>query len=86
MSNYKSEVPKLELDPDFKHFFEDFYATSDTPEAHEHYVKYFTEDATLIMASKKVKGSDGTYSPPYPISPPTVPLFKYLMLTLQQRS
>ncbi|KAF1918964.1 hypothetical protein BDU57DRAFT_124640 [Ampelomyces quisqualis] len=57
MSNYKSET-QLDLDPDFKSFFEDFYATSDTPDAHEHYVKYFTDDATLIMASTKVHGSD----------------------------
>ncbi|KAH7082141.1 hypothetical protein FB567DRAFT_530664 [Paraphoma chrysanthemicola] len=55
---YASEYPKLDLDPDFKSFFEDFYATSDTPDAHEHYVKYFTDDATLIMASKKVKGTE----------------------------
>jgi hypothetical protein len=60
MHNYKSET-QLDLDPDFRTFFEDFYATSDTPEAHEHYVKYFTEDATVIMASKKVKGSDGAF-------------------------
>ena len=58
MHDYKSET-QLDLDPDFKLFFEDFYATSDTPEAHEHYVSYFTGDATLIMASKTVKGSDG---------------------------
>jgi hypothetical protein len=62
MHNYKSET-QLDLDPDFRTFFEDFYATSDTPEAHEHYVKYFTEDATVIMASKKVKGSDGSWPP-----------------------
>jgi hypothetical protein len=59
MSNYRSET-QLDLDPDFKSFFQDFYATSDTPDAHEHYVKYFTPDATLIMASKKAVGEDGT--------------------------
>lgn len=59
MSNYKSET-QLDLDPDFKSFFEDFYATSDTPDAHDHYVKYFTKDATLIMASRKAEGSEGT--------------------------
>jgi hypothetical protein len=58
MSNYRSET-QLDLDPDFKSFFQDFYATSDTPDAHEHYVKYFTPDATLIMASKKAVGEDG---------------------------
>lgn len=59
MSNYISET-QLDLDPDFKSFFQDFYATSDTPDAHEHYVKYFTKDATLIMASRKAEGSEGT--------------------------
>jgi hypothetical protein len=58
MANYMSET-QLDLDPDFKSFFQDFYATSDTPAAHEHYVKYFTDDATLIMASKKAQGSTG---------------------------
>ncbi|KAH8707604.1 hypothetical protein GQ44DRAFT_830925 [Phaeosphaeriaceae sp. PMI808] len=58
MSHYKSEYPKLDLDPAYKSFFEDFYATSDTPDAHLLYTKYFTDDATLIMASKKVKGTD----------------------------
>ncbi|KAH7392044.1 hypothetical protein DE146DRAFT_128983 [Phaeosphaeria sp. MPI-PUGE-AT-0046c] len=57
MSNYISET-QLDLDPDFKSFFQDFYATSDTPDAHEHYVKYFTKDATLMMASRKAQGSD----------------------------
>jgi hypothetical protein len=64
MSNYMSET-QLDLDPDFKSFFQDFYATSDTPDAHEHYVKYFTDDATLIMASKKVQGSEGHLTKPY---------------------
>ncbi|KAH3947661.1 hypothetical protein HBI56_186760 [Parastagonospora nodorum] len=58
MSQYHFETPKLDLDPNFKTFFQDFYATSDTPDAHEHYAKYFTDDATLIMASKKVEGHD----------------------------
>jgi hypothetical protein len=69
MSNYHFETPKLDLDPNFKTFFQDFYATSDTPDAHEHYAKYFTHDATLIMASKKVQGYDGDtpLPPPVPI-------------------
>jgi hypothetical protein len=64
MSTYRSET-QLDLDPDFKSFFQDFYATSDTPEAHEHYAKYFTDDATLIMASKKVVGAEGTSASHY---------------------
>lgn len=59
MSAYASEYPSVEFDSAYKEFFEQFYATSDTPDAHEEYVGNFTNDATLIMASKKVKGSDG---------------------------
>ncbi|KAH7382356.1 hypothetical protein BKA66DRAFT_441924 [Pyrenochaeta sp. MPI-SDFR-AT-0127] len=58
MSAYTSEYPSLDFDTAFKKFFEDFYATSDTPDAHDKYIEYFTKDATLIMASKKAKGSD----------------------------
>jgi hypothetical protein len=59
MSAYTSQYPAVEFDPAYKKFFEEFYATSDTPSAHEDYVQYFTKDATLIMASKKVVGSEG---------------------------
>jgi hypothetical protein len=59
MSAYASEYPSIEFDSAYKKFFEQFYATSDTPDAHEKYVENFTDDATLIMASKKVRGSDG---------------------------
>jgi hypothetical protein len=62
MSTYASQYPAVEIDPAYKRFFEEFYATSDTPDAHEDYVQYFTRDATLIMASKRVSGSEG--SPP----------------------
>ncbi|KAF3036297.1 hypothetical protein E8E12_004198 [Didymella heteroderae] len=58
MSAYASEYPSVEFDSVYKEFFEQFYATSDTPDAHEKYVENFTDDAILIMASKKVKGSD----------------------------
>lgn len=60
MSAYASEYPSVKIDSSYKEFFEQFYATSDTPDAHEKYVENFTDDAILIMASKKVKGSDGT--------------------------
>ncbi|KAF1924534.1 uncharacterized protein M421DRAFT_424670 [Didymella exigua CBS 183.55] len=58
MSTYASEYPSVEFDSAYEKFFEKFYATSDTPDAHEKYIENFTSDATLIMASKKVKGSD----------------------------
>lgn len=61
-SPYSSEYPaNIPFDAAYKRFFEDFYAVSDTPDAHEEYVRFFTEDATLIMASRRVVGRDGTY-------------------------
>ena len=42
-------------------FMEDFYRTSDTESLHEKYVKSFTEDATLIMGPKEVKGASGMF-------------------------
>jgi len=41
-----------------KAFFEEFYKTSDTPDAHEKYADSFTKDATLVMASKKGVGRE----------------------------
>ncbi|KAL5115397.1 hypothetical protein ACEQ8H_006697 [Pleosporales sp. CAS-2024a] len=56
MSNYHFETPSLDMDPKVQTFFQDFYAASDAPHAHEQYAQYFTHDATLILASKKVQG------------------------------
>lgn len=60
MTSYASDYPQVEIDADVKKFFEEFYQTSDTAGAHEKYADAFTPDATLIMASKKVKGRDGS--------------------------
>jgi hypothetical protein len=59
MSAYASEYPLVEFDVAYRKFFEDFYSVSDTPDAHDKYAEYFTKDATLVMASKTVRGSDG---------------------------
>jgi hypothetical protein len=62
MSSYTSEYPSgSDFDSEYKSFFERFYETSDTPGAHEKYSKQFTQDATLIMASKKVQGREGMH-------------------------
>ncbi|THX08699.1 hypothetical protein D6D18_01565 [Aureobasidium pullulans] len=59
MSSYASEYPAGDkFDPEYKAFFEQFYETSDTPSAHEKYSNQFTQDATLIMASKKAQGRE----------------------------
>lgn len=63
MSSYTSEYPSVPFDPAFKKFFEDFYAISDDPNAHDTYVQQFTKDATLIMASKTGQGSEGNLLP-----------------------
>jgi hypothetical protein len=60
MSAYASEYPPLEFDVAYKEFFEGFYRISDTPDAHDKYVQHFTKDAVLVMASKRVQGSNGT--------------------------
>lgn len=48
------------VDPKIASFFEQFYSISDTPDAHEMYAEQFTEDATLVMASKTARGMEGT--------------------------
>lgn len=61
MSLYASDYPRdVQFDAEFKAFFENFYKLSDTPGANEEYAAQFTENATLIMASNKVVGRDGT--------------------------
>ena len=76
MSAYASEYPSVDFDAAYKKFFEDFYATSDTPDAHEKYIENFTQDATLIMASKKAQGSDGMLCGIYPILDPWLMEFR----------
>jgi hypothetical protein len=64
MTSYASSYPSISFDPAYKQFFENFYAISDDPKAHEQYAEQFTQDATLVMASKRVKGTAGWF-PPY---------------------
>jgi hypothetical protein len=52
--SYSSQYPlEVVVDEGMKAFFEEFYKTSDTLDAHDKYADSFTGDATLIMASKK---------------------------------
>lgn len=61
--SYKSEYPAgVQVDDGIKAFFEEFYKTSDTPDAHEKYADSFTKDATIIVASKKAVGAEGMNS------------------------
>lgn len=84
-SSYKSEYPALDLDPAYKAFFEEFYKVSDTPDLHEHYTTFYTPDATLIMASKKVVGTKGSdISIPIPICT-TIPTYHHFQLRSQSR-
>ena len=58
-SQYVSDYPSLAIDPAIPNFFETFYHISDTPDAHEQYVDAFTDDAVMVMASKKAEGKEG---------------------------
>lgn len=65
MSNYKSSFPEGQQEPALAQFFEQFYAISDTPDGHEKYAAQFTENATLIMVSKKVQGRSSMWKSLY---------------------
>ncbi|KAG0646719.1 hypothetical protein D0Z07_6239 [Hyphodiscus hymeniophilus] len=57
--SYASEYPPgVQVDEGIKAFFEEFYKTSDTPDAHDKYADSFTDGAVLVMASKRVQGRD----------------------------
>ena len=61
MSQYTAKVPSGDLvKPEIRSFYESFYAVSDTPDAHEKYATFFTQNARLIMASNEANGRDGT--------------------------
>jgi len=56
MSTYKGETPS-QTDPRITQFFQDFYAMSDDPteSTHESYARAFTDDATVIMGTKRAQ-------------------------------
>lgn len=58
-SQYTAELPAIPIDPTIPKFFENFYHISDTPHAHERYADSFTDDATMILASRKAVGREG---------------------------
>ena len=60
-SQYTPELPSIPIDPSIPQFFETFYQISDTPDAHDRYVEFFTDNATLIMASTKAVGKEGWF-------------------------
>ncbi len=58
--SYKSDYPPgVQVDDGIKSFFEEFYKTSDTPDADDKYADSFKRDATLVVASKKGVGREG---------------------------
>jgi hypothetical protein len=62
--SYASEYPpNTAIDPQIVRFFEAFYKTTDinTAAAHEEYVNNFTKDAIFIMASRTVRGHEGSF-------------------------
>jgi hypothetical protein len=68
-SSYQSKFPpNTPVDGGIAEYFENFYKTSDTPDAHEKYVESFTRSATMIMASKISEGYDGKLAERFPSS------------------
>jgi hypothetical protein len=57
-----SPSPIPPLHPSIGSFLSDFYRVSDSPDAHDDYVNFFTQDASFVMASKQARGHDGTFS------------------------
>jgi len=61
-SSYQSKFPpNTPVDRGIAEYFEIFYNTSDTPDAHKEYAELFTKSATMIMASKISEGYDGKF-------------------------
>ncbi|KAK5125481.1 hypothetical protein LTR85_000591 [Meristemomyces frigidus] len=59
MSQYRASVPGDDLvKPEIRSYFEQFYETSDTPDAHDKYAASFTKKAKLVMASNEANGRD----------------------------
>lgn len=60
MSQYQASVPGDGLvKPEIRSYFEQFYKTSDTPDAHDAYAASFTKGAKLVMASNVAEGREG---------------------------
>ncbi|TVY44120.1 hypothetical protein LOCC1_G003999 [Lachnellula occidentalis] len=58
-SSYQSKFPpNVSVQKGIAEYFENFYKTSDTPDAHGKYAESFTKNATMIMASKISEGYD----------------------------
>lgn len=67
--SYESAYPPaVPVDAGIRAFLEQFYRISDMPDAHERYTEQFAAGATLVMASKKVVGREGTFSSSFEIS------------------
>lgn len=60
--SYQSQYPHNALvDCAIVQFFERVYETMDNPKAHEEYVYFYSNNATLIMASTAVQGHEGLF-------------------------
>ena len=54
-----SEFPPTFNDSAVKDLIEEYYETSNNPDAHEEYSQLFTENATFQIASEKATGRSG---------------------------
>ncbi|TLS27312.1 hypothetical protein PpBr36_04273 [Pyricularia pennisetigena] len=57
-SDYTFAKPDIALDEGIYAFLENFYRISDDPEGHDMYLQQYTPDATVILSTHKVKGSE----------------------------
>ena len=86
MSFYVAEIPDgVFFDPEYRKFLKDFYATSDIPGAHEKYANQFTLDATVIMASHRVKGTTGIISEHFGLLIPSSPDFFLAIIEMRKK-
>lgn len=60
-TSYKIDYAAVPFDESYKTFFENFYRISDDAGANDEYVKQFTDDATLVIASKRASGRAGRH-------------------------
>ena len=58
--SYASEYPPdTSVEDGIKALFEAFNQISDTPVVHEKYADFFTDDATIAVAGRKIMGRKG---------------------------
>ena len=58
--NYSPVYPNGDIEASIKDFISNFYQVSDDPAKNDDWVRFFAEDATVIMGKKAGRGRDGS--------------------------